>query len=409
MRQLVVIGAGAAGLMAAIIASRKKRDVLLLERNHQAGLKILATGDGKGNLSNLNLTIDHYHGKEPSFVRSGLDDFGFQQTRDFFEELGIKLIIDDQGRIFPASREASIVQKKFISEIQHLKVEMCLGVRVQEIQRIGQFFEIKMKQSPPVFTKRIILATGGLTAPQLGATGDGYHWAARLGHHIVPQFPALIQLNAVFKDSYLLDKVKLAGIRLDLFIDEQRITSKIGDLLFIHHGISGSTVFAISRLASEALFHQRRVVLQVNFIPNIPVFEIKKLFEEKKKKRSGQSLVLLLEGVLPEKISHFILKALEIEENQPVGLFQENQIDQLIQKITHFYIPVTGVRSWKYAQVTCGGIDVTEVNPRTMESKIIPHLYFAGEILDIDGDCGGYNLQWAWSSGYLAGKSAGEG
>ena len=406
IRPLVVIGAGAAGLMAAIIAARKGNKVLLLEKKSRVGVKLLATGDGKGNLTNANIDVAYYHGHNPEFVQPALERFDFCKTRDFFEELGIKLYITEKGRVFPYSREAQIIQRMLASEIEKQKVEVHLGVEIMEIDRIGSNFEIKMKHAPSIYAQKVILSSGGLAAPQLGATGDGYQWSARLGHHIEPQFPSLVQLNTHFKGFTLLNKTKITDAIVSLFINQKEMTSKKGDLLFISNGVSGSAVFDLSRIASEALYRQQKVDIQINFIADLTLKDLIIFFQKKKRNYPQQSLQLLLGGVLPKKLSHFILKLMQIDLELPIGALPDLKIDELIQIITHFYIPVTGTPSWKYAQVTCGGISVNEVNPENMESKIVPHLYFAGEILDVDGDCGGYNLQWAWSSGYLAGKSA---
>jgi len=214
-----------------------------------------------------------------------------------------------------------------------------------------------------------------------------------------------VQLNTHLKGSTLLNKTKITDAIISLFINQKEITNKKGDLLFIPNGVSGSAVFDLSRVASEALYRQQKVAIQINFVPDLILKDLITFFQKKKKNHPQQSLQLLLGGVLPDKLSCFILKSMQIDLGLPIGALPDSKIDGLIQIMTHFYIPVTGTQSWKYAQVTCGGISVSEVNPKNMESKIVPHLYFAGEILDVDGDCGGYNLQWAWSSGYLAGKS----
>lgn len=406
IRPLVIIGAGAAGLMAAITAARKGEKVLLLEKNNHAGLKILTTGDGKGNLTNSNLETNHYHSHDPTFFTSALKIFGFQETWNFFGELGIKLSIADNGRVFPYSREASVIQKALVLESQQLKIELLPGIRIQEIIRIGSHFEIRMKDSPSEYVRKMILSTGGMAAPLLGTTGDGYQWVSKLGHHIESLFPSLVQLTTHFTGSYLLNKVKVTDAIINLLVEEKVIENRRGEVLFIPRGVSGSAVFALSRMASEAIYQEKKVTLQINFVPNFSLTDLIDFFQDRKRIQPKQPLILLVEGILPEKLSYFILNILGIPVHMPVGSLPEDKLVDLMHLITCFSIPVTGTKSWKYAQVTCGGVSVGEVNPKTMESKIIPNLYFAGEILDVDGDCGGYNLQWAWSSGYVAGQSA---
>ncbi len=278
IRPLVVIGAGAAGLMTAIAAACKGEKVLLLEKNNHAGLKILTTGDGKGNLTNANLEIIHYHGCNPEFIKPTLDIFGFQETWNFFEELGIKLCNTDKGRVFPYSREASVLQKVLVQETQRLKVEIHPGVRIQEITRIGFHFEIRMKNSPSEYARKIVLSTSGMAAPLLGTAGDGYQWALKLGHHIEPLFPSLVQLTTHFTDFHLLNRVKVTFVIISLLVEDKVIISRRGDILFIPRGISGSAVFALSRMASKAIYQDKRVTLQINLVPDFPLGDLINFF-----------------------------------------------------------------------------------------------------------------------------------
>jgi hypothetical protein len=405
IRPLVVIGAGPAGIMAATTAANRGIKVLLLERKNHIGGKIPVTGDGKGNLTNINLNLSHYHSCFPEFVLPALTEFDFSKTKEFFEKLGIKLYIDHEGRVFPYSREAFIIQKMLAAELRRLKVEIITGVDIQEIRKIGSTFEIIMKYSPSFYAHKIVLATGGLAAPQLCATGDGYRWAVKLGHHLEPQFPSLVQLTTNLAHGNFLNKLKLAEVMITLLVNNQVRANKSGDLLFIPHGISGTAIFSLSRLASEALAQGKEVAIRINFVPDLTGEELKKFFSGKVKSDSQKPVILLLQGILPERLSQFILRALNMEFDLAVGRISENKIKSIIDNIINFYLSITGTQSWKYAQATCGGISVKEVNSKTMESKIVSNLYLAGEILDVDGDCGGYNMQWAWSSGYLAGKS----
>jgi predicted Rossmann fold flavoprotein len=240
----------------------------------------------------------------------------------------------------------------------------------------------------------------------LGATGEGYHWAVKLGHHLEPQFPALVQLTTNIPNLRLLNKLKLIEVLANLYIDNELITGVRGDLLFLTNGISGTSVFALSRMASEALSRGKKVAVRMNFTPDLNREELNNFFFSKKKSEPFILLSLLLQSILPERLSQYLLKEYNISFDSVIGQLADSEIETIITHISDFYLPIKGTQSWKYAQITCGGISVKEVNPKTMESNIVPNLYFAGEILDVDGDCGGYNLQWAWSSGYLAGKSA---
>ncbi len=280
---LIVIGAGPAGIMTAITAAEKGVKVLLLERKSRIGGKIPVTGDGKGNLSNINLHCSHYHSCDPEFVLPALSEFDFLRTSDFFEKLGLKLYIDKKGRAFPYSGEAPVIQKMLADELKRLKVKVITGVDIQEIKKLGSNLEIAMKHSPSFYAQSIVLATGGLAAPQLGATGDGYHWAAKLGHQLEPQFPALVQLTTNISNLNLLNKLKLREAMITLIVDNQVRAKECGDLLFIPHGISGTAVFTISRAASEALYQGKKVAVRINFAPDLTLEELNKFFSVKKK------------------------------------------------------------------------------------------------------------------------------
>ena len=266
---LMVIGAGPAGLMAAITAAEKRVKVLLLERKNRVGGKITVTGDGKGNLSNINIHWSNYHSCEREFVLPALSEFDFLRTGDFFKKLGLKLYIDKKGRVFPYSREASVIQKMLAGELERLKVKVITGVDIQEIRKLGSGLEVVMKHSSSLYAQKIVLATGGLSRPQLGATGDGYHWAAKLGHQLEPQFPALVQLTTNIPNLRLLNKLKLTEVLTNLYIDDKLITGGRGDLFFLTNGISGDSVFALSRMASEALSRGKKVAARINFTPDL--------------------------------------------------------------------------------------------------------------------------------------------
>ena len=403
--QVTVVGAGAAGLMAAITAARQGCQVLLLEHGRKVGRKLLVSGNGRGNITNRNLGSDRYHGHFPNFVLPALKKFGFRDTFHFFEQLGIKLKTDENGRVYPYSQDASVIQKVLKYEVDHLNIKLDYGVRIQEIHPMGAFKEIKMNHAPSYFTKNMILATGGRAAPQLGATGAGYRWAEMLGHTLFPQMPALVQLKipSRFIQSCLYSKLKA---EMTIMINGKPCVSQLGDLFIIPQSVSGDAVFAVSRYASEALYQQKPVQLQIDTVPDYSRHQLKDYLYIIQKSRPHLLARLFLNGLLPQKIATYLLALSDIAENQSIGLLNREQIANLIQALKCLTLPVIGTQAWKFAQATIGGVSVKEVNPETMGSLLDPNLFFAGEILDVDGDCGGYNLQWAWSSGYLAGLSA---
>lgn len=404
----MIIGAGPAGIMAAITAAKGGTNTFLLEKKNQIGGKIVVTGDGKGNLSNINLDQTYYHSSYPGFALPALKKFGFLKTEQFFGKLGIKLYVNSKGRVYPYSREATIIQKALLQELLKVKVKIFTGVDIQKISKIGPYFEICMKHSHSWYTQRLILATGGLAAPQLGATGNGYRWAEELGHKSIPQFPSLVQLSAYLPKFALLNKLKLIRVCVTLLIDGQPEETSSGDLLFVYNGLSGTTIYSLSRLASEALFQNRKVTIKINMVPDLTSQELETFFLKQKTNNPDKEIYSLLLGILPEKMVQYLLSIHGMDYNLKISMLTEKEIKIIVEEMTNLSIPIISTQSWKYAQVTCGGISVAEVNPDSMESKIVPNLYFAGEILDVDGDCGGYNLQWAWSSGFLAGITINE-
>lgn len=408
IRPLVVIGAGPAGIMAAITAAERGTKVSLLERKNQIGGKIQVTGNGKGNLTNINIQNSNYHSCYPEFIIPALSEFDFYKTKEFFEGLGLKLYIGNDGRVFPYSREAIAINKVLEEELKRLKVEIIPGADILEIKKIGSIFEIVFKYATSFYAKNVVLSTGGLAAPQLGSTGAGYHWAVSLGHHLEPQFPALVQLitNAPYFNQ--LNKLKLSMVEIRLVEGSRVVARRCGDLLFLSNGISGNSVFSLSRMASDALNKGKKIAIIINFTPDLNITELNNFFFKKKKSEPSKPLLFLLQGLLPVKLAQFILQEQNIRIDSAIARLTDSEIESIIGKITNYNLSITGTQSWKYAQITCGGVSVKDINPKTMESKIVPNLYFAGEIVDVDGDCGGYNLQWAWSSGYLAGKSAAE-
>ena len=240
-----------------------------------------------------------------------------------------------------------------------------------------------------------MLSTGGLAAPQLGSTGAGYHWAVSLGHHLEPQFPALVQLitNAPYFNQ--LNKLKLSMVEIRLVEGSRVVARRCGDLLFLSNGISGNSVFSLSRMASDALNKGKKIAIIINFTPDLNITELNNFFFKKKKSEPSKPLLFLLQGLLPVKLAQFILQEQNIRIDSAIARLTDSEIESIIGKITNYNLSITGTQSWKYAQITCGGVSVKDINPKTMESKIVPNLYFAGEIVDVDGDCGGYNLQWA--------------
>lgn len=404
---VAVLGGGASGMMAAIQAARQDAKVLIVEGNDILGKKILATGNGKCNFSNMKIDVSCYFGGNPAFLTDVFSHFFVEETLSFFGELGIEPYAKD-GLLYPRSRQASAVSEVLQREIKRLKITVACGEKVSGIKKQNSVFEIKTENNR-FQSKRVILAMGGQASAIQGSNGDGYYYAEQFGHHIIPIMPALVQLH--INDSKL---VSLAGVRCDasvcLMVDGEQKRMEIGELQLTQHGISGIVVFQLSRIASYALQKQQKVCAILDFLPEKSIGECETIIRHRFCK--AESTVLAKEaliGLLHDRLSAVLLERSNIAPNALAKDISAEQLSDLVRKIKQYAVTVTDTHGFKNAQVTAGGIDVSDINPHTMESKHVAGLYFAGEIIDVDGICGGYNLQWAWSSGAIAGKSATKG
>ncbi|AEF93808.1 HI0933 family protein [Desulfotomaculum nigrificans CO-1-SRB] len=406
--KVIVVGGGAAGLMAALAARYQGAEVTILEKNQRVGKKILATGNGRCNLTNINMDISHFHGSNPKFAYTALNKFNNYQTIDFFERLGITHKVEDGGKVFPFSNQASSVLDVLRHELEEAGVETVVDAEVKDIKQVKKGFELTVKGGAKYFAHRVILATGGKAAPNLGSTGGGYLLAERLGHRLVEPFPALVQLKL---DAPFLKQIK--GIKFDgvaeVMVKDKIMAREGGEILFTAYGISGPPIFQLSRAAAQWLNQGEQVWLKVIIINHLSKEQLAAYLEQRFSNNPNKSLVFSFVGFINKQLVPVLLKQAGIDDiNKKVAQVTREERESIINILQDWRFIVTGTNTWTAAQVTAGGIDVRDINPRTMESKLVPGLFFAGEIMDIDGDCGGYNLQWAWSSGYVAGESAGE-
>jgi len=404
--KVAVIGGGAAGLVAALAARYHGAEVTVLERLDRVGKKILATGNGRCNLSNIDLDIAHYHGANPKFAFGAMSRFDFQQTMELFEKLGVAWKVEEGGKVFPVSNQASSVLDVLRFELETQGVATRCEAEVKEIEPQNGGFILQLGDGTRFKADRVILATGGKAAPQLGANGSGYLLAQKLGHSMVEPFPALVQLKLAA------DFLKqISGVKFD-FAAEVQVGGKPlaraeGEILFTDYGISGPPILALSRTAGEHLHLGEPVTLRLNLINYLSRAELESLISQRLQQQSHKTLAFSLVGFINKRLIPVLLKQAGIGDmHKPTGQVTVAERNAIIEILQDWRFTVTGANTWQQAQVTAGGINVREVNQKTMASKLVPGLYFAGELLDIDGDCGGYNLQWAWSSGYVAGVSA---
>ncbi len=401
---VAVVGGGAAGLMAAITAARAGAKVVILEHKEKTGKKILSTGNGKCNYTNEQQGISYYRGEDPAFVVPVFELFGFRETVDFFEEIGLAPKVKN-GYYYPASEQAAAVLEVLRLEANYLRVREICDCKITSVKRSKKGF--LLETSAGNFTgKSVIFATGLLAAPKSGSDGSSFFHLERFGHHFIDIVPALVPLQG----KQLFFK-QLAGIRAEmravLYIDEKKTAAEHGELQLTDYGVSGIPIFQLSRFATKALKQGKRVHLLLDFLPNKTMEETitlleKRLLKPEQKKTMCECFV----GLFHKKLAEVFLREAGISLGDSPKKIKPEQIEKLAEIIKGLRADITGSKSFEQAQVCAGGIDTKEIHPETMESKLIPGLYFAGELIDIDGMCGGYNLQWAWSSGYTAGLHA---
>lgn len=402
-RKVAVIGGGAAGMMSAVQAALLGAQVELYEKNNRVGKKLLATGNGKCNFSNMNMDKSAYYGSMAAFYDEVFSKFGVKDTVDFFSQRGM-LIKDKNGYLYPRSEQAATVLDVLRFELEKCKVAVYTDVNVAGIRIEQNGINVVSGGNADKSYDAVILACGGMAAPKTGSDGSGFKIAQALGHHVIGVVPALVQLRCsepFFKS--------VAGVRTDagltLYIDGHKEAYERGELQLTDYGISGIPVFQFSRKAAYGLLHKRKVEADINFLPDYTDNEYEKLWETRWKRQSSESLEQFLTGIANKKINQLIIKLAgcgPLDKVSDIPAKKRKSIEDLYRSLR---ITVCKTNDFEHAQVSAGGI-VAEELTLDLESKIVPNLYFAGEIIDMDGICGGYNLQWAWTSGAVAGRAA---
>lgn len=403
--KIAVIGGGASGMMAAIAAAEEGATVYLYERNDRVGKKLLATGNGKCNFSNLMLTEDCYYGGDSKKRQDILNRFGPNQAVAFFKKAGM-MVKDKGGYLYPASEQAATVLDIFRLQLREKGVQVFTGQDVTSVEqkkgRAGFFVHTNLKTDS--FDK-VILACGSKAAPKTGSDGSGYRLAKALGHSVIPVVSALVQLRC--REEGL---KAVAGVRQDaevtLFLDGTEAGRERGEVQLTEYGISGIVTFQLSRLAAYGILQKKRVTVRVNFLPDYSEEDYKVFIKNRMKFQSGnRSMEEFFTGMLNKKLMLYFLKQAGLKAEQPVSSEKKEKMEKVFALCRQFSLTVTDTNSFEQAQVCAGGVPLCEVSS-ALESFVVKDLYLTGELLDVDGKCGGYNLQWAWASGYVAGKHA---
>ena len=406
MKTVTVLGGGCSGMIAAIRAARGGARVLLLERKDRIGKKLLATGNGRCNLSNTDLALSRFHGGDRAFVAAVLSVFPAASAIDFFEELGISCQVGEGGRIYPRSGQASAVLDVLRWELERLQVDVRTGYEVSEVARRGPGFVLALAAGGQLPAARLVLACGGMAGPQFGSDGSGLRLAAAMGQRIVEPLAALVPLR--LRADFLR---RLKGVsfeaRGEVRCGGEVLRSEEGEFLFTDSGISGPPVLQLSRCASVALKQGREPRIALDLFPATMLEELDSALEIRFRRQGGKTLSDGLVGLLNKRLIPVVLTAAGIDYHAISCAEMTGAARNALARLLKCWsLEISGTMPWPEAQVTAGGVDLHDVNPETLESRLVPGLFFCGEILDVDGDCGGFNLQWAWSSGWLAGLSA---
>ena len=394
-----IIGGGASG-MAAALSVAPEHPVLLFERQARVGRKLQATGNGRCNLSNLRVSEAGYHGEEPGFVKAALAAFPAEETLEWFRNLGLYTIAEDSGRVYPYSNQANSVVDVLRFGLQKENIRLLTGFEVRKVKKTTDGFQVE-SGGESVRCDRLIVACGGIAGTRLGGSMSGYQLLRAFGHHVTRLRPALVQIKSSWGGCASLKGVR-ANCHAEILHSGERRAESFGEIQFTEYGLSGPVIFEISRDVCQA---PGEWICRLDFLPDLPVGTLKA--ELRRRRGSTLGAEDLLTGILHNRLGRVLTAAAGIRGQRVVSDLADEELDAVCVAVKCFDVPLTEPLGMDSAQVTAGGVLTSEFDPETMESRLVPGLYACGEVLDIDGDCGGYNLQWAWSSGRLAGRSAG--
>lgn len=406
-RHVAIIGAGASGFMAAITSAKLGCKVTILEHMNNTARKIEITGNGKCNFTNENMDISMYNSDDLSKVKRILDEFSNKDVLDFFENIGM-IPVKKNGYYYPMSNQACAVSDMLRMEAQRLKIKIACNIQIKKIEKINGIFHIKT-DGYEYEADCVILATGSKCYPLTGSDGSGYSLAEEFGHTVIGPYPALVQLLSKDKSIFVLSGLRVYA-KAELYIDDVYKGSECGEIQFIKNGLSGIPVFQLSKDASVVLNNQKKncssIKLVIDFMPEFELEQLYDFLTDRKQKNSHKNLNGFLTGMFNEKLINVLCDKMKIKGNVKAADFTDEIIRKLCMHIKQMEFLIYATGDFSKAQVCCGGVPLSELNDN-LESKFISDLFFAGEILNVDGKCGGYNLQWAWSSGYVAGYNAG--
>jgi predicted Rossmann fold flavoprotein len=403
-KNIAVIGGGPAGLIASIFAAREGASVTLFEKQKKCGRKLAITGNGLCNISNRNAEPSRYHGQNPQFVRNVFARFGVNETIQFFDSIGIPIIEKKNGKLFPRSLSAQLVTEILEYHTKHAGVQILENRRADKIVRKNGKLAVITAGYEESLYDSVILAAGSCAYPQLGASEQGYEIACALGHSLIRPFPSILPLNIPLKIIH-----RLEGIKWDCALSVQNgnkiIGTSVGEVLFTKYGLSGPAALEISRAVNEQILAGDSPAILVNFFPDMTKDQLSGMLEHlfADPEKPGN---LALSGILKKRIPDILLEIAGCDPFAPCSSYNKTARGKILSALSELRLEPGSIRPFSEAVTAAGGIPVNEIDPKTMESRLVKGLYLCGEILDIDGDSGGFNLQFAWSTGAIAGRNA---
>lgn len=409
MSNVIVVGGGAAGMMAAVFAARNGQNVQLLEKNEKLGKKLFITGKGRCNITNAADIEDLFTAviSNPKFLYSGFYSFTNQQVIDFFEELGVKTKVERGERVFPVSDHSSDVIAAFSRELKSLGVSVSLHTEVKELLcEQDKVCGVLLTNGKKMKADAVIVATGGISYPSTGSTGDGYRFAKEAGHRVTELLPSLVPMEVRQWYAKELQGLSLRNIEIRITDGKKKLYEEFGEMLFTHYGVTGPVILSASSVVGKTL-RKKELTLHIDLKPALSEEQLDKRILREFDANHNKQYKNSIDSLFPAKLKPVMIELSEIEPEKKVNEITKEERQRLVHLIKDFTMTLTGLRGYNEAIITKGGVSVKEIDPGTMESKIIKGLYFAGEVLDLDAVTGGYNLQIAWSTGYLAGINAG--
>lgn len=408
MNQVLIVGGGAAGIFAAISAARQGARVTLIEKNKSLGVKLLITGKGRCNLTNIG-DVDSIIANFPDngvFLYSALYQFSNDNLIQLLTELNVETKVERGGRVFPVSDKAKDVVNALTSYLKKLKVDLKLstkvdGLKIDKGRIVGVLVDQKLLKA-----EAVIITTGGLSYPRTGSTGDGFRWAESVGHKVTPLYPSLVPLEVKEQWAKELAGLTLKNVKVVAYQKNRKVAAQFGEMLFTHFGVSGPIILSLSRFIVPLLNEKQEIHLEIDLKPALALEKLDDRVKRDLNKYTNKQLKNSLQDLLPKALITPVIELSQIPMDKQCNQITKEERLRIVKLLKHLPITIVKARSFHEAIVTHGGVDIKEIDPTTMESKLIKGLYFAGEVIDIDAFTGGYNLQAAFSTGFVAGQAA---